>query len=564
VEMMGFPGRPVTDSRGCYSVTVEFGWAGTVQPVKEGYSFQPDSKIYYQITSNMINENYTANRASTDSGQGEKKDFKDPLITDSFIDEELVVTLDTLSVESGVNIMYPETVQGVITCKLDKIPLSKALEIVLAATPYEAEKKDGYYLITTKKFKISGTVLSDKGKPIEGLTISSDNLGSSVTDSEGRYSFFVEPGWKGTTMLVSEGYIFSPKIRQYPAVTRDQANQNYTAKIQMLTISDTFQFDGNKGVPGINIVANPGNIKTVTDSKGQYSFQVPYGWSGEIKFFKPGITLVPDSKSYKNVTTDIINGIPVQPKTPADFSITKTAPLQPQKSEREGRKILIVPSGNIGPEESAQIREDINVMAEIIDERFREPRLIEGVLRDFGDYFGRDNQQTEAIYIQGYGVIFMMEVNYQFSSRAQPEEKAKPDTNNTDQTWEKARQRVLVPGTSGSETQASAGEYEKQMVNILKTELLRTLKYAANIRNLKPEEWVVLSVTGNGESRTKKYLFSQSNVPNNYIDKISYSEVGQASASIMTMRVKKSDVEEFASGKTDFEQFCEKVQIFIN
>ena len=183
----------------------------------------------------------------------------------------------------------------------------------------------------------------------------------------------------------------------------------------MLTISDTIKFQ-DKPIPGINIIANPGNIKTVTDNNGQFSIQVPYGWTGEITLSKTGIQFSPASKPYTNVTTDIINGIPVPPKTPIELPVQRSAPAQSQASKSEGRKILIVPDANIGNEKIAQTKEDLNIMAEIFDERFREPRLIEGVLRDFGDFFGRDNKQTEAIYIQGYGVIFMMEVDYQFSS----------------------------------------------------------------------------------------------------------------------------------------------------
>ena len=43
-----------------------------------------------------------------------------------------------------------------------------------------------------------------------------------------------------------------------------------------------------------------------------------------------------------------------------------------------------------------------------------------------------------------------------------------------------------------------------------------------------------------------------------------YSETGIPQATIMTIRVKKSDVDAFAKGESDFEKFRQKVQILMN
>ena len=41
-----------------------------------------------------------------------------------------------------------------------------------------------------------------------------------------------------------------------------------------------------------------------------------------------------------------------------------------------------------------------------------------------------------------------------------------------------------------------------------------------------------------------------------------YSETGSASTTVLTIRAKKTDVDNFAKGEFDFEQFQEKVEIF--
>ena len=59
VTLNGLPGNPTTDGNGYYMATVDNGWSGTVNPVKEGYSFGPASRPYSNITSIQENQNYT-------------------------------------------------------------------------------------------------------------------------------------------------------------------------------------------------------------------------------------------------------------------------------------------------------------------------------------------------------------------------------------------------------------------------------------------------------------------------------------------------------------------------
>ena len=43
---------------------------------------------------------------------------------------------------------------------------------------------------------------------------------------------------------------------------------------------------------------------------------------------------------------------------------------------------------------------------------------------------------------------------------------------------------------------------------------------------------------------------------------MAYGEMAAPSATVLTIRAKKSDVDAFAKGELDFEQFQQKVQIF--
>jgi len=60
VVMSGLPGDPTTDSSGSYSATVDYGWSGIVAPVLAGYTFEPSSREYTDVTSDQVGQDYTA------------------------------------------------------------------------------------------------------------------------------------------------------------------------------------------------------------------------------------------------------------------------------------------------------------------------------------------------------------------------------------------------------------------------------------------------------------------------------------------------------------------------
>jgi uncharacterized membrane protein YgcG len=63
VTLEGLPGRPVTDRSGRYSVRVPVGWSGTVTPIsveaaEQGFGFEPPSRTYDRIESDLPNMDY--------------------------------------------------------------------------------------------------------------------------------------------------------------------------------------------------------------------------------------------------------------------------------------------------------------------------------------------------------------------------------------------------------------------------------------------------------------------------------------------------------------------------
>jgi hypothetical protein len=532
VEMRGLPGDPVTDKNGLYSATVEYGWGGTVTPIREGYLFEPASRIYHNLISNQTNDNYTPK------------------------------------------------------------------------------------IIT---FTISGKV-ELPGVEMQGLP---DNI---FSDETGSYTSTVMHGWSGVVRPVKEGYTFKPTGKKYPKVIANLKNQNYAAEQLTFTISDVVII-GSNPIPGVRVSASSGE-SSVTDARGRFNITVPYGWSGELTLEKEGLQFNPPTQSFTNVTTNIREGRPESPARAADMMYDSMyggwQPPTVASSRRRGRstsyrpaiastagwKVLVVPAGQVKAEDLAEITEDMQIMSHILDERFKETRRIQGVFTDFGDFFGRDNRRTEATYLQGYGVLFSMEVNFAFSPSPKPQgQVAEQTAEPVDSTWQRAKQQMFSP-TDPRRSRGSGPpeEYNSRMVEELKRDLITTLKHAANIRGIQADEWIILTVIGGGRQSGGGYgggfmmggmggmyggtssggmgSLGGSSVSSGYssggmgggmggmmggtgggmggmgVGMGGFGGMGISSATVLTIRAKKSDIDAFAKGEQDYEQFRQKVQIF--
>jgi len=96
-----------------------------------------------------------------------------PLITNTFIESDLITVLQDIASMAGIVIIPDENVVGLVTAELKDVPLEKALDIVLAGTPYLVKKTPYYYLVASavelveieKRFE-SAKKLSNLGKAL--------------------------------------------------------------------------------------------------------------------------------------------------------------------------------------------------------------------------------------------------------------------------------------------------------------------------------------------------------------------------------------------------------------
>jgi hypothetical protein len=234
---------------------------------------------------------------------------------------------------------------------------------------------------------------------------------------------------------------------------------------------------------------------------------------------------------------------------------------------RTGGQPLIVRSGQPGATNVSNLQEDLVIMSRI---------LTKAVGRE-----GRDaamgivlsalpgSRHPQSIYLEGYGALFLLNVKFPLvpPSVKEDEKPEKP----TDTTWDETKRELYGqrPGTvriwnpAGADTTA---EYNADQVEDLKKELLDALKNATHLRDLKPEEFVTVAVTGGREGavtthvkRTKKTVGGNVTTADTYAS--AENKPTASHESTLVIRVKKADVDAFAKGDTDLEQFKKRASI---
>ena len=199
-----------------------------------------------------------------------------------------------------------------------------------------------------------------------------------------------------------------------------------------------------------------------------------------------------------------------------------------------GGRVLVIPTAEeIKPQDLVTIMEDMNVMARIFDKKLAQSYLVQRQSFSSRIRISRDSRSTGAMYVQGYGTLFLTKVDFPLSPPPEiPEEKKTEES--TDPIWDQTKQEIYMPeDVSRSRRRSGRSEeipsYDAEKVDDLKRTLTRTLKHAANIRGLKPDEWVNVTVI---------------------------------SSAALTIRAKKSDIDAFSEGELDFDKFRQKVVIF--
>jgi hypothetical protein len=179
-----------------------------------------------------------------------------------------------------------------------------------------------------------------------------------------------------------------------------------------------------------------------------------------------------------------------------------------------------------------------------------------------------------SMYLDNYGALFFLNVSFPVVA---PPEKHQDEKPVADSAWEDARQELYGQRLQANAPGEPAEEFSQEKVAKLKEILLEALKNATNIRDLKPDEFVTLWVSGGisgamGRYRVVKHkgTLDGNGVPADEApmparpDRVDAIEAGPRHAArrtILTIRVSKAEIDAYAKGKTSAEDFAKRARI---
>jgi hypothetical protein len=275
----------------------------------------------------------------------------------------------------------------------------------------------------------------------------------------------------------------------------------------------------------------------------------------------------------------------------------------------EGLEVLLIPTSEVDPEQFQEMHEDMQIMLNILREKLSEPRTILGVLYDYGDFFGGPEDDAQAFCLQDYGVLFVVKMDFPFSrAMAGATSGATNGRTDADPVWRRARLRLYAPrdmrryGQAGVPTAPDPISFEQ-----LQEDLIQTLRHAANIRHLDPNDRVVVTIVARDQQRPpvsespsggsfstgfggwfqgSSYSTSGgsfgpgggSTYSNSRASASGSARAGQAPrrtprrqttsaarpaapTTVLTIQAGKADIDAFAQGAIDFEAFRQRVKV---
>ena len=234
--------------------------------------------------------------------------------------------------------------------------------------------------------------------------------------------------------------------------------------------------------------------------------------------------------------------------------------------------VIVIPTSEMKAEDLATIIEDMTVMARIIDKQLGQdqPKHI----WFSGDFLGQSSRMAETMYLQGYGALFLKKVDFPLSPQTTLKEEEKEiQKEDVDPVWEQMRREIYEPQEDRRRrTEGEEEKYDAEKVENLKTNLIKALKHAANVRSLKPDESVILTITGSGDSSifatiaiagdSRVIVQDKKTAGMRIVTPTLPSHLESPSPSVLIIRAKKSDIDAFAKGDLDLDKFRERVLIF--
>lgn len=246
---------------------------------------------------------------------------------------------------------------------------------------------------------------------------------------------------------------------------------------------------------------------------------------------------------------------------------------------------VIVTSRPLPAEEQARVEEDLGIMARLLEKEIERETGAAGTPNALGiPLITRvDHRGPAVLLLEGYGAVFTFQVRLPLLPPPARKVEKQPERP-ADSPWERTRRELFGPpdgggregdfGRRGGEgwPERPAAAYDAKRVEGLKQVLLASLKHAANIRQLKSDDYVTIVVQGSGGNDSAEFFMESRTMTSTSVNgerpRVETSirrEGGEGTrAGLLTLRAKKSDAADFAAGKVSPEEFARRIVVNLN
>ena len=219
--------------------------------------------------------------------------------------------------------------------------------------------------------------------------------------------------------------------------------------------------------------------------------------------------------------------------------------------------------------------EDVAVMARVLHTGLRDKlkkeyhhRVSEWWMPSHFNFPHNVESGVQGLYIDGFGALFYAGVAFPVAGKPGEIENDEQDEQmeNSDDVWEQARREVhgKLGGASGVFAHRdSPVKYDETLVDSLKDVVIDGLKYASRMRDIAPDESVVVVVLGTsrGDMLREELKRVAGRGKSDFPRVVFRISTGQTS---IAFRATKRDIDRYASGSLSREAFEEKVEISTN
>jgi len=239
-----------------------------------------------------------------------------------------------------------------------------------------------------------------------------------------------------------------------------------------------------------------------------------------------------------------------------------------------GSPVFVVPADGTAVEDLLAANEDMTVMTQIFHRALQQANLGGDAGNPFVSFLGQSGRSAPSVYLHGYGALFTLSVDFPLAPLNKDEQTAPQETQaDVDPLWQEMRADLFEPGQADRRTDPFDGDapkYSAEKVESLKATLIATLKHAANIRALGPDEVVVVTVVG---ATPPGQLYGLRSIPGTsefeFVDTQGHgritadrlADVTVAAPTVLMVRATASAIRAFAKGQSNLAQFRDQVRV---